>query len=82
MFLQRFFVDVDTEARRRRDRNITVRRFELVRRDFIAKLNDHSITVSDLETGERLGTVNFRSRYNRGVENLEALFGSGFVYHH
>jgi hypothetical protein len=50
--------------------------------DFIAKLNDHSITVSDLETGERLGTVNFRSRYNKGVENLEALFGSGFVHHH
>jgi hypothetical protein len=50
--------------------------------DFIAKLNDHSITVSDLETGERLATVNFRSRYNRGVENLEALFGSGFVHHH
>ena len=50
--------------------------------DFIAKLNDHSITVSDLETGELLGTVNFRSRYNRGVENLEALFGSGFVHHH
>ncbi len=50
--------------------------------DFIAKLNDHSITVSDLETGEHLGTVNFRNRYNRGVENLEALFGSGFVHHH
>ena len=50
--------------------------------DFIAKLNDHSITVSDLETGEHLGTVNFRSRYNRGVENVEALFGSGFVHHH
>ena len=50
--------------------------------DFIAKLNDHSITVSDLETGERLATVNFRSRYDRGVENLEALFGSGFVHHH
>jgi hypothetical protein len=50
--------------------------------DFIAKLNDHSITVSDLETGERLGMVNFRSRYDRGVENLEALFGSGFVHHH
>jgi hypothetical protein len=50
--------------------------------DFIAKLNDHSITVSDLETGERLAMVNFKSRYNRGVENLEALFGSGFVHHH
>jgi len=50
--------------------------------DFIAKVNDHSITVSDLKTGERLGTVNFKSRYNKGVENLEALFGSGFVHHH
>ncbi|HUG98479.1 MAG TPA: hypothetical protein VMQ83_04845, partial [Gammaproteobacteria bacterium] len=50
--------------------------------DFIAKVNDHSITISDLETGERLGMVNFKSRYNRGIENLEALFGSGFVHHH
>ena len=50
--------------------------------DFIAKVNDHSITVSDLKTGERLGIVAFKSRYNRGVENVEALFGSGFVHHH
>ena len=50
--------------------------------DFIAKVNDHSITVSDLETGERLGTINFRNRYLKGVENVEALFGSGFVHHH
>lgn len=50
--------------------------------DFIAKLNAHSITVSDLETGELLATVNFKDRYNKGVENLEALFGSGFVHHH
>ena len=50
--------------------------------DFIAKVNDHSITVSDLKTGERLGTIAFKSRYNRGVENVEALFGSGFVHHH
>ena len=50
--------------------------------DFIAKVNDHSITVSDLETGERLGTINFKDRYRKGVENVEALFGSGFVHHH
>jgi hypothetical protein len=50
--------------------------------DFIAKVNDHSITVSDLKTGERLASVNFRDRYNKGVENVEALFGSGFVHHH
>lgn len=50
--------------------------------DFIAKVNDHSITVHDLETGERLGKVDFRGRYNKGVENVEALFGSGFVHHH
>ena len=50
--------------------------------DFIAKVNDHSITVSDLETGERLAMVNFKSRYQKGVENVEALFGSGFVHHH
>ncbi len=50
--------------------------------DFIAKVNDHSITVSDLMTGERLAAVNFKQRYNKGVENVEALFGSGFVHHH
>jgi hypothetical protein len=50
--------------------------------DFIAKVNDHSITVHDLETGERLAKVDFKSRYRKGVENLEGLFGSGFVHHH
>jgi hypothetical protein len=50
--------------------------------DFIAGINDHSITVHDLESGERLAMVNFRDRYNKGVDNVEALFGSGFVHHH
>lgn len=50
--------------------------------DFMAKLNDHSIVVHDLETGERLASVNFKERYNKGVDNVEALFGSGFVHHH
>ena len=50
--------------------------------DFIAKVNDHSITVHDLETGERLASVNFKERYNKGIDNVEALFGSGFVHHH
>jgi hypothetical protein len=50
--------------------------------DFLAKLNDHSITVHDLETGERLASVNFKDRYQKGIENVEALFGSGFVHHH
>ncbi|SDE60520.1 hypothetical protein [Kordiimonas lacus] len=50
--------------------------------DFIAKLNDHSLTVHDLATGERLGTINIKERYNKGIDNVEALFGSGFVHHH
>lgn len=50
--------------------------------DFIAKVNDHTITVHDLETGERLASVNFKERYNKGIDNVEALFGSGFVHHH
>ena len=50
--------------------------------DFIAKVNDHSITVHDLESGERLARVSFKERYKKGVENIEALFGSGFVHHH
>lgn len=50
--------------------------------DFLAKVNDHSIVVHDLETGERLASVNFKERYQKGVENVEALFGSGFVHHH
>jgi hypothetical protein len=50
--------------------------------DFIAKVNDHSITVSDLSTGERIAGINFKDRYSKGVENVEGLFGSGFVHHH
>jgi len=50
--------------------------------DFIAKLNDHSITVHDLQSGERIARVNFEERYKKAVENIEALFGSGFVHHH
>lgn len=50
--------------------------------DFIAKLNDHSLTVHDLETGERLGKINFKDRYKKGIDNIEALFGSGFTHHH
>jgi len=50
--------------------------------DFIAGVNDHSVTVHDLETGDRLAMVNFKERYSKGIDNVEALFGSGFVHHH
>ena len=50
--------------------------------DFIAAVNAHTISVHDLATGERLGTVNFKEKFGKGVENVEALFGSGFVHHH
>jgi len=50
--------------------------------DFIAKVNDNSITVHDLQSGERIARVSFKDRYKKGVENIEALFGSGFVHHH
>ena len=50
--------------------------------DFIAKVNDHSLTIHDLATGERLGNINFKERFNKGIDNVEALFGSGFVHHH
>jgi hypothetical protein len=49
---------------------------------FIAKVNDHSVTVHDLQSGELLAKVSFKERYKKGVENIEALFGSGFVHHH
>jgi hypothetical protein len=49
---------------------------------FLAKVNDNSVTVHDLQSGERLAKVNFKQRYKKGVENIEALFGSGFVHHH
>jgi hypothetical protein len=49
---------------------------------FIAKVNDNSVTVHDLQTGERLAKLDFKGRYKKGVENIEALFGSGFVHHH
>ncbi|ALP54515.1 hypothetical protein Tel_15915 [Candidatus Tenderia electrophaga] len=50
--------------------------------DFIASVNAHTISVHDLETGKRLATVNFKQRYKKGVEYVDALFGSGFVHHH
>jgi hypothetical protein len=49
---------------------------------FIAKVNDNTVTVHDLQTGEQLAKLNFKARYKKGVENIEALFGSGFVHHH
>ena len=50
--------------------------------DFMAKMNAHSITVHDLETGEQVASVNFKDRYQKGIENVEGLFGPGFVHHH
>jgi len=50
--------------------------------DFMAKLNAHTITVHDLETGEQVASVNFKERYQKGIENVEGLFGSSFVHHH
>ena len=50
--------------------------------DFIAKINHHSLTVHDLQTGERLGEINFKDKFKKGIDNVEALFGPGFVHHH
>jgi hypothetical protein len=50
--------------------------------DFIAKVNDHSITVHDLQTGDRLASINFKDKYSKGIDNVESLFGSGFTHHH
>jgi len=49
---------------------------------FIAKVNDNTVTVHDLESGELLAKLDYKGRYKKGVENIEALFGSGFVHHH
>jgi hypothetical protein len=49
---------------------------------FIAKVNDHTVTLHDLQSGERIARVSFKERYKKGVENIEALFGSGFTHHH
>jgi hypothetical protein len=49
---------------------------------FIAKVNDNTVTVHDLQSGDLLAKVSFKERYKKGVENIEALFGSGFVHHH
>ena len=35
--------------------------------DFIAKVNAHTITVHALDTGETLGTINFRSGITRAL---------------
>ncbi len=50
--------------------------------DFIAKVNAHTVTVHDLATSEKLGVVDFKARYKKGVENIEGLFQSGFTHHH
>jgi hypothetical protein len=50
--------------------------------DFIAKVNAHTVTVHDLATGERLASIDFKTRYNKGIDNIDGLFGSGFVHHH
>jgi hypothetical protein len=50
--------------------------------DFIAKVNAHTITVHDLGSSELLATVDFKKKYNKGVDNVDGLFGSGFVHHH
>jgi len=49
---------------------------------FIAKVNDNTVSLHDLPSGELLAKVSFKERYKKGVENIEALFGSGFVHHH
>ncbi len=50
--------------------------------DFIAKVNAHTVTIHDLGTGERLASIDFKTRYSKGIENIDGLFGSGFVHHH
>ncbi|KGJ89262.1 hypothetical protein [Thalassotalea sp. ND16A] len=50
--------------------------------DFIAKVNAHTISVHDLATSERLATIDFKARYQKGIDNIEGLFGSGFIHHH
>ena len=50
--------------------------------DFMAKVNANSVTVHDLQSGELIARADFKERYKKGVENIEALFGSGFVHHH
>jgi hypothetical protein len=50
--------------------------------DFIAKVNAHTVTIHDLGTGQRLASIDFKTRYSKGIENIDGLFGSGFVHHH
>jgi hypothetical protein len=50
--------------------------------DFMAKVNANSVTVHDLLTGELIKRVDFKESFKKGIENIEALFGSGFVHHH
>ena len=35
-----------------------------------------------LQDGQQIARLDFKERYRKGVENVEALFGSGFVHHH
>ena len=45
-------------------------------------LSAHTITIHDLETGEKLKTIDFRETYQCGVEYIDAIFGSGYEHHH
>jgi hypothetical protein len=45
-------------------------------------LNEGTLTVLDVATGERLGTADLRTRYNLLPESIESAFGAGHDYHH
>lgn len=50
--------------------------------DFYTKINAHTITIHLLSTGEKVATIDFKKKYNKGVEYVDALFGSGYSHHH
>lgn len=46
-------------------------------------LSAHTVTIHDLSTGEKLGTVDFKNGPAKcGVEYVDAIFGSGYAHHH
>lgn len=46
-------------------------------------LSAHTVTIHDMSTGEKLGTIDFKNGPAKcGVEYVDAIFGSGYAHHH
>ena len=76
VLLERLFVDIDTETRRRRNWDITVRWLELVRRHFIAQLHERQEIFRNDEIRHK-----GRGLHGRGQSNHRRIIVMGRDHH-